>query len=201
MTFNPELEKTLLKKQKSLKGGVFCCKGRSKDKSEYSVSSCTLRLSDHEMNQQYASYLRKEVRKRGLGVLLSMFVIMLLLLTLYFLSLDDEIQADEILHLLFLFGVPMVALAISYLLSMRKERFAELFGPSMGFSLMLCIGLVNLTSVFPEASDNMKTNEVYIVLTISLIHIGLFNASFVQDVVLRNFCYLVSCSIIISKHD
>ena len=162
------------------------------------MSPLTLRLSEVTMDQEFVSYLRKEVRKRGLGVLLAIFAIVMLLMIYQIVTHDDPKQSLEITHLLLLMSAALVSLSITFLMSKFDEKYAELLGPSLGFSLVICIGLVDLIGIF-EVTPVMRNNQVYLTFLTYLISTGLFNVSFVQHIIIRSFWYLTSMVIIIVK--
>jgi len=108
VTFQPMVEQNLRRKEKARQRG-----GQKNNNVEYSVSPFTLRLSEVTMDQEFISYLRKEVRKRGLGVLIVNFVIVMILVIFYIELLDNPDKSGDITHLLILLGMAMVALAIA----------------------------------------------------------------------------------------
>ena len=137
---------------------------------------------------------------RGRGVLSLIFVSVILLLVFYVLTRDDSNHSDESKHLLILIGVPMIALAIACLLTTVNENFAEWLGASLGFSLLLSIGVVNMTSLLElEVTTFMRTTQIFVLFQGYLLSIGLFNVSFVQHVIVRVFWYLTTMSIIFTK--
>ena len=77
MHFAPEIEQRL---KRSDGHSCFCSRKKKTEKSDYWVSSFSLKLSDPEMNKEYTNYLLMEAKTRGIVVLSVLGVILLVLL-------------------------------------------------------------------------------------------------------------------------
>lgn len=104
------------------------------------MSSCTLRLSDKQMQSNFIDYLRDETKKKSLVVLIFFVLVTLLLCGGYIQTSDSEESSKNISKLLILHsGVITLTMGITVILSYKFPIFVEFISLSVLVPSMIII--------------------------------------------------------------
>ena len=97
-----------------------------------SVSRCSLRLSDRDMQSNFINYLRDETKKKSLVVLIFFVFITLLLCGSYIQTSDTKEGQKNISKLLILHtGTISLSMGITMVISFKFKIFVEFIGLSV----------------------------------------------------------------------